>query len=150
MIKTIIVLTVITLVAGAVILRAMRAMRTQIESDAEEVDDWTGAKRFGGKFEDDAGAVSETNRPPPEAEIRRTWTPVRAPTAGALSKPVGGGAGVATVSEAQLRKYADWCNRRCTAGWLIVLPLSGPATLWFRNRADAEAFARVWHPLAGT
>ncbi|RVU39532.1 hypothetical protein EOI86_09975 [Hwanghaeella grinnelliae] len=148
MIKTAIVLAVIVLVAGAFILRAMRAMKAQIESDADEADDWTGAKRFGGKFEGDAGGVSETNRPPPEDEIRRTWTPIRAPVNGALSKP--GGTATIPVSDAQLRKYADWCDRRCTGAWLIVLPVSGPATLWFRNRADAEAFARVWHPLAGT
>jgi hypothetical protein len=150
MIKTVLVLAVITLVAAAVILRATRAMKAHIQSDAEAVDDWTGAKRFGGKFADAGDDASESNRPPPEDEIRRTWTPVRAPAANALVKPGAGAIGSAAISDAHLRKYTDWCDRRCTAGWLIVLPVSGPATLWFQARADAEAFARVWHPLAGT
>ncbi len=141
MIKTTVIVIIICLVAGAVILRAMRAMRRQIANDAEETDDWTGAKRFGGKFEGD--------RPPPEEDVRRSWTPVRAPTAGALAKPGGKGAPHG-LEEPQLRRFVDWCDKRCTFGWLIVLPATGPATVWFQNRTDAENFARAWHPLAGT
>ena len=141
MIKTTIAIVVISLAAGAVILRSVRAMRRQIAVDAAESDDWTGAKRFGGKFDGDAT--------PPEDEVRRHWTPVRAPTASALAKPGPDGAGYG-LDEALLRKYVDWCDRRCRAGWLIVLPLAAPATLWFQHREDAESFARAWHPLAGT
>jgi|GEM_PF-3493098 len=141
MIKTAIIVTVICLAAAAVIQRAMRAMRRQIAMDATVSDDWTGAKRFGGKFEGD--------RPPPEEEVRRGWTPVRAPTAGALSKPGAKGA-APDLGEPLLRKYVGWCDKRCKSGWLIVLPAGGAATLWFQDRTDAENFARTWHPLAGT
>ncbi|WP_425405042.1 hypothetical protein [Hwanghaeella sp.] len=139
--KTAVVILVLCLVTGFVILRALRAMKNQIAADAAASDDWKGAKRFGGKFEGD--------RPPPEEDVRRDWTPVRAPTSGALAKPGAGSAGN-ELSETLLRKYVDWCDKRCTAGWLIVLPVSAPATIWFRERADAESFARHWHTRAGT
>lgn len=139
--KTAIVILIICVVAGLAIWRAVRAMQSQIAIDAETSDDWKGAKRFGGNLDGE--------RPPPEEEIRRSWTPVRAPTAGALSKPQADGAQDA-LAESLLRKYVDWCDRRCKAGWLIVLPVEGAATLWFQDQSDAESFARIWHPLAGT
>ena len=138
--KTAVVILVICVVAGFAIQRALRAMKYHIDHDAAETDDWKGAKRFGGRFDGE--------RPPPEAEIRGSWTPVRAPTAGVLAKPNSGAS--PELSEAQLRKYVDWCDKRCKDGWLIVIPVSGAATLWFKNRTDAETFTRIWHPLAGT
>lgn len=139
MIKTATIVFILCLLAGFAILRAVRAMKRHISSDATESDDWTGAKRFGGKLPGE--------KPPPEEEIRRAWTPVRAPTETALGRPDGN---VAELREAKLRKYVSWCDKRCNAGWLIVLPVNGAATIWFQDIQDAQAFARNWHPLAGT
>lgn len=139
--KTALILLVICLVSGWVILRAVRAMKQQISNDRDDAGDWAGAKRYGGKFDADT--------PPADDEVRRTWTPVRAPTAGALAKPNATGA-AGMVGETQLRKYVKWCDARCRSGWLIVLPVDGAPTLWFRNTEDAQDFARSWHPLAGT
>ncbi len=141
MLKTALTVLFLGLIAGFVVYQSIRQIRLQIAADAGSSDNWTGAKRYGGKFDD--------KQPPDQDIVRRTWTPVRFPTTGILSKP-GGDSDASPPDESRIRRQIDWCDKHCSQGWLIVVPVQGETFLWFQSKDDAHRFAAAWQPLAGT
>ena len=139
-IQTIIALVVAVLLTGLAILHAMRAATRQIENDKGGPEDQATPRRFGGGFAEGG--------PPPQEEVRKSWTPV-------TPDRIRGGASVATGPDAPpptdiaLEAIARWCDRHCDGAWLLVADGPSP-TVWFENTADAQRFCTERLPLRGT